>query len=127
MKKNLKVYRMEMGMFDFAVRLVVGDYHEAVKYCGRFFNERDFVEYDASINGGYVPRGKCFFKSGYVPVLWIPRVPKTPREHATFAHECTHAVFHLFEWASLPVSRDTEEAFCHALAHLINGFSGKMK
>ena len=68
---------------------------------------------------GYEPRGKVFYRRGYVPVLWIPRKPKTAREHATLAHESLHCVYHLFEWANLPMSRDTEEVAAHSMAHIM--------
>lgn len=64
-------------------------------------------------------RGKCFFRGGYVPIIWIPKKPRTAREHATLAHECLHVIFHLFEWANIPITRDTEEVMTHSMAYLI--------
>ena len=113
---NLKVVHVHMGIFDFEVIGVIGDYSKMSEYIQWKFEEKDF---DAdSWDMEYVPRGKCFFKQGYVPVIWIPRKPKTAREHATLAHESLHAVFHLFEWANLPLTRDTEEVMAHAMAHI---------
>lgn len=106
-----------MGMFDFAVVCIAGPWESVAEYIKWKF-ESDDLDIEAS-NIGYEARGKCFFKSGYVPVIWIPDKPKTPREYATLAHESIHAVMHLFDWAYLAVSVETEEVLTHATAHLV--------
>lgn len=106
-----------MGLFDFEVIVIVGNYDTACNFVSWKFEDKetDLRAFDME----YIPRGKCFFRRGYVPIVWIPHKPRTPREHATLAHECLHAIFHLFEWAGLPLTRDTEEVMTHAMAHLI--------
>lgn len=104
-------------MFDFDVIVLVGDYKTALSFVSWKFEDKD-TDLEA-FDMEYIPRGKCFFRRGYVPIIWIPRKPKTSREHATYAHECLHAVFHLIEWAGLPNTRDNEEVITHAMAHLI--------
>lgn len=115
--KGITENRVHMGAFDFSVIVIVGDYKTACAYTLWKLKDKEtnLEEYDMD----YEPRGKCFFRRGYIPIIWIPRKPKTHREHATFAHECLHAVFHLFEWASIPLTRDTEEVMTHSMAHLI--------
>lgn len=114
---KLKEYRLNMGLFDFDIIGVIGEYSKMSEYIAWKFEDKDF---DTELSDmGYVPRGKCYHRRGYVPVIWLPREPKTKRERATFAHEAVHALFHLFEWSSTPISRDTEEVFCHALAHIV--------
>lgn len=115
--KGIIENRVHMGVFDFEVVVVVGDYKTACSYALWKFEDKDTNLED--FDNGYEPRGKCFFRRGYVPVIWIPRKPKTKREHATYAHECLHAVFHLFEWANLSINRETEEVMTHSMAHLI--------
>lgn len=115
---GLKEYRLNMGVFDFDVAGVIGDYKKMGEYISWKFDDKDFNP--ELWDNGYEPRGKCFFRRGYVPIIWLPRIPQTPREKATFAHESLHAVFHLFEWASLPMSRDTEELVGHALGHIVS-------
>lgn len=112
-----------MGVFDFEVLIVLGDYKKTCKYVAWKFDdeETDLEAWDM----GYEPRGKCFFRRGYVPIIWLPKRPKTMREHATFAHEALHAVFHLFEWASLPITRDTEEVMTHSMAHIVSSLEDK--
>ena len=118
---GLKEKRVSMGLFDFEVICIVGNYKKSLEYVKWKFQDKEsnLEEFDME----YWPMGKCFFRRGYVPVIWIPRKPRTKREHATFAHECLHAVFHLFEWAGLPLTRDTEEVMTHSMAHLITNLS----
>lgn len=108
---------IHMGVFDFVVLFVTGDYKKVREYVHWRFenNELCLEEFDY----GFTPRGECFYKKGSVPIIWVPKKPRSAREHATLAHECLHAVFHLFEWADLPLTRDTEEVMTHAMAHLI--------
>lgn len=117
---GLTVVDVYMGTFDFTVRCMVGDYEAGMKYAAHVF-EVDFEYVVDGENFGYEARGKCYFRPGYVPIIWIPRRPHTAREHATLAHEIVHSVMHLFEWAHVPVNRDTEEVFAHAVGHIANG------
>lgn len=124
---GLKEVRTSMGMFDFDVICVVGEYFAATKFVARKFEDEFFLEIAEDSNKGYVPRGKCFYRTGYVPIIWLPGKPKSPREVATLAHECLHAVMHLFDWAAVPVTRDTEEVFAHAQAHLVTNILTKLR
>lgn len=110
---------VHMGIFDFSVIVLFGDYKTTLNYVAWKFHDKEGEVDINEANMNYAPRGECFFKRGYVPIIWIPKKPKTMREHATYAHECLHAIFHLFEWAGIPVTRDTEEVMTHAMAHLI--------
>ena len=121
MKFGLKEIRIEMGMFDFSVLCIVGHRKNVDKYIRWKYNDPNFD------SGEHNQRGFCFARKGYVPVIWIPRKPKTPREYATLAHECIHAVWDLFVWADMPISRDTEEVMTHATAHLITTILNKLK
>ena len=51
--------RVEMGIFDFSVIVVVGDYKTTCAFVNWKFEDKiDLEEYDMN----YIPRGKCFFK-----------------------------------------------------------------
>ena len=113
---GLNEIRVHMGLFDFTVVCVIGNKKKADEYVAWKFDDKELPNFDQ----GYETIGRCYFKRGYVPVIWIPRKPKTTREHATLAHECLHAVFHLFDWVGLRVTRDTEEVMTHSMAHLID-------
>jgi hypothetical protein len=77
------------------------------------------------LDGG---RGFYFFRDGYVPIIWIPRRPRTAREHATLAHEAFHAVsITLRRWAAIELTNDTEEVFCHSLGHVIATVLAELK
>lgn len=115
---GLTEFYVHMGMFDFALYCIVGDYESALKYVAWKFEDEALNPDEAT--RGYVPRGQCLFRVGYTPVIWIPSVPGTPREHATLAHESIHAVMHLLDWAAIPVTTDTEEVLTHATAHVVN-------
>ena len=114
-KLGLKEVCVHMGLFDYKVNFVIGDYKKLNEYVSWKFDYKNFMENESSC----APRGMCCFRTGYCPIIWIPRKPKTAREHATLAHECLHAVFHLFEWVGLPVTRNTEEVMTHSMSHLI--------
>lgn len=118
MKHGFKEIRIEMGVFDFTVICIIGDYAKIDKYIQWKFEDKDFkTEY---WDKGYGCRGKVLYRPGFVPVLWIPRKPRGAREHATLAHEALHCVYHLFEWANIPMTKDTEEVVTHSMAHIIN-------
>lgn len=116
---GLEEITIPMGIFEFAVVAVRGDYSKMDEYIKWKFDDKDIdIE---SWNGGYAPRGQVFFRRGYAPVLWIPRRPKTAREYATLAHEAIHCAYHLFRWVNMPLTSDTEEVVAHATAHIVNG------
>ena len=121
---NLKEVYIHMGIFDFSIYCIVGEYEHALKYAAWKFEDE---EPDAEeVCRGYAPRGQCLFRKGYTPVIWIPSVPSTPREYATLAHESIHAVMHMLDWAAVPVTVDTEEVLTHSTAHLVNGILTKL-
>lgn len=122
---GLQVLDTHMGLFDFSVRCVIGDPDKAKEYVAHIFKEK----YDEVADGhrGYEARGITYFKTGYVPIVWLPKYPETPREYATLSHEVIHAIYHLFEWAAVPMSRDTEETFAHSVAHVLNNVLDKME
>lgn len=114
MKYGLKEIRISMGVFDFDVICVVGDLKKLEKYVCWKHEQNNF-----EVESKYGTRGLCIHKVGWVPIIWIPKKPKTPREHATLAHECIHAVYCLFDWANLRANSETEEVMTHSTAHLI--------
>ena len=113
---GLREVRIHMGMFDFTVLVITGDYEKALRFVAWKFEEEDLNHID---NYGYEARGKTFMRGGYVPVIWIPRRPVTAQEHGTLAHEAVHAVKFMFQWAG--VSTDEDEVFGHAVGHIVAG------
>lgn len=109
-----------MGTFDFKIRIVIGKYENAGKYAEHIYEleKGDSMLYGDDISSP--PLGRCFHRDGYIPIIWLPKKPRTPREFATLSHEVLHAVLHIFRWACIPLTEDTEEVLCHALAHVLN-------
>lgn len=115
-KFGFKIKNIEMGIFDYTVCAIIGNYKNIKAFINWKFEEDWF---NKKYNNDYSPRGQVLHKNGYVPILWIPKLPKTAREHATLAHEALHCVYHLFDWANIPMSRDTEEIVTHSMSHII--------
>jgi hypothetical protein len=114
--KRLKIFDIHMGCFDCTVRVVVGDFDLAERYVYWLYDKDPPPEQN---QGGV--RGRFYSHQDRIPVIWIPRRPRTPREHATVAHEALHATWWVMhQWAGMPFSDDTEETFTHALGHLVN-------
>jgi len=67
MKYGFKEKRIHMGVFDFSVISIIGDYKKTEKYIRWKFDDKDFSS--AKWDMEYEPRGKVFFRQGYVPVL----------------------------------------------------------
>jgi len=120
---NLQVFDVHMGMFDYGVRFCIGEYKKAVEYVAWVYK----IDKEDLFKPIHEPRGTCFNRPGYVPIIWVEKKPETPREIATLAHECIHAISYMFDWANMPFCNETEEAFCHATAHIMNVALGKIK
>lgn len=113
-----------MGLYDFTIRCVIGDHDKTIEYVAYVFE--DDIETMPDTSRGFDERGVCYYRPGYVPIMWIPRYPETPREYGTLMHETIHAINHLFEWAATPLSRDTEETFAHAAGHVITNILDRL-
>jgi hypothetical protein len=115
---KLKEIEIYMGLFDFNITCVIGDFDQTLKYVAWKFEDEELDGNE--INKGYEPRGKCFMRRGYVPIMWLPKRPTKPRELATLAHEAIHAALFMFDWASVPQGADTEEVLGHTVGHIVN-------
>lgn len=117
---GLTIFRVYMGLFDYHVHVAIGPQAVAVQYV-QWYHKGMLVDRDGVVGADDQRRGFCAYHAPYCPVIWLPRRPRTAREHATLAHECLHAVGHIARWAAIDHSTATEEVFCHALGHLVNG------
>lgn len=118
---GLKEVRVDMGLFDFTVVCIVGDRANVQRFIRWKFDDMEFE--NKAIN----PLGSCYYHPGYVPIIWIPRRPRSAREYGTLAHECVHAMERLMEWASIPPTEDTEEIVCHGVGHLMTEILNQLK
>lgn len=114
---GLREIRVHFGAFDFVAICIFGEYAGAQKYASCKFDLDPGTLWESDEQRAFKPLGRVFYRGGYVPILWMPSPPRTPREHGTLAHEMLHVVGHLIDWAAIPRTTETEEVFCHALSH----------
>lgn len=106
---------IHFGTFDYTVHVIVGPGKNVVKYI-RW--KLDDPECDWKYSG---QRGAFFSRRGWVPVVWIPRQPRTAREYGTLAHEMLHAVRSMLQdHIGIKHNYDTDEAYCYALGHAVS-------
>lgn len=110
--KGLQRLTIHLGVFDYDIKVIIGPEGLAHQFA-EWFTKKDIEPIEGRL-------GFCLFCEPYLPIVWIPRRPRTPREHATLAHECLHAVGHVTRWAAIQHSKETEEVFCHALGYLVD-------
>lgn len=109
-KLGLKEITVHFGAFDYDLICVVGPHKHVSKYVAGKNEQADF-SFDPTQY-----RGALFHRAGYVPIIWLPRKPRTAVEHGALAHEVLHAVrIMLVDWAGMTLNEATDEAFCHAL------------
>lgn len=111
---GLQEVKVNFGIFDNSMICIAGPRERVVEYVRWKCEDPDFDRDMSNV------RGRFFQREGYVPIIWIPRKPRTPREHGTLAHEVLHVLAATFtDWASVPFTKDTEEVFCHALGSTV--------
>lgn len=120
-KPGLKSYDFHMGMFDYTVRLVIGDHKKCIELMNWFH------EGDAWYDDGHEPKGQLFHHQTKCPVMWLPRVPRTIGEQATLAHESAHAVTRLFMWAGIPHDTSTDEVYAHGVSFLYESIRKRLR
>lgn len=113
---GLKEVRVHFGTFDYTMNVIVGPGRHIRKYLDWKFEANDHPPFDHT-----KVRALCFLRPGYAAVVWIPKKPTKPCEIASLAHEILHVLRHmLVDWAGIPLTRDTDEAFCHAMSFALN-------
>ena len=72
--------------------------------------EHDFVE----------PAGLTLMRTGYNPIIWLPRKPRSPIEHGALAHEAAHATrFILVSQLGIPINAGNDEIYCHCIGWIV--------
>lgn len=117
-KPKIQEIDIAMGMFDFTVVFLTGDYKTAIKRIGKIHDRK--IEPDER-----APRGCCIWKDGYHPVVWLPRRPRTHEDYSVLAHECIHAVSKMFRWCGMDMNPETEEVLTHGVGHLVKTYLDK--
>jgi len=109
---GLDVVRVHFGMFDFAMVAVFGKREAAQKFIRWKLDWNDFELPDTL--GYFAAHGDR------VPCIWMPRRPRTPREHGTLSHEIMHVVGHMFvTHFGMPLAAESSEAYSHAIGYAV--------
>lgn len=116
---NLQAYDISMGIFDFKVRVIIGEYQNALKYIAwmQKIDDPDSIRADFIV--GKEPHGETFRGNDWIPVIWLPVYPTTPKQISTLSHESVHAMVAVYRWLNMPINYDTEEMLCHGMAHIV--------
>lgn len=112
MSDNLIDFRMTGGSYEHDVHIVVtSDIKEA----------RKIIEKDCEfklVENAFGVRAFCLSEKGHVPVIWLPKPPRTVDDLSTFGHEVFHLTCTLMSWAGIPLSSSSEEAYTHQFKYL---------
>ena len=101
---------VNFGTFDFGFTCIVGKRSGVEAYGLWYFG-------DHLPDDGQDTRG-MYWSFGNRTLIWIPRKPTTPEMIGALAHEVTHVIRAMFvTWAGLPLTRDTDEAYAHAMGY----------
>lgn len=102
-----------LELYDFEMHVVVGPWKGLEGYARWHFDSTQLELQDCCYHALHL----C--KRGYPSLVWMPRRPRTAAELSTLSHEILHVVRRLFEWIEIPLNKDTDEAYCYALGHLV--------
>lgn len=111
----LKEIKVEWDTFNFKVWCVIGSHRCLPAYVMKR-HRRIYRGNDADDTGCYFPSRP---KSG--AILWLSKVPRTPKEHGYLAHEIGHAVIDMFASRNISIDSANDETFCYAIAHGVTG------
>jgi len=112
MKKDLIIFRVGLDYFHYGVTFVFGEFVDTKKFLEKKFGK--------PLSGGYENNnGLVFFEDGYFPVVWLPKLPETNWEISVLAHECCHAIHHLFQYVAIDLKQESGEVFAHGVGFLI--------
>lgn len=118
---GLTLAAIYLGVYDYTFWLAVGPFDQVKRFVAWKNADTQVQRHPANV------RGCIFRKPNFTPVLWIPKLPRTAREHGTLAHEAFHLTYEVASWASIPLGDDSEEAYAHLLGALVTGILVKIR
>lgn len=121
-EKPFQNFHIHCGVYDYGINVIVS---EDATRCAEYVNRK--FEIFHITGDDFDCLGKVFSKRGMCPILWMPRVPSSPKEQGTLSHECLHIVFEIMSWAGIPYSTSSEEAYTHLLKYLYTSFFDNVK
>ena len=120
-KFGLVILTVHFGVFSHELMVALGAAESFEKFARWEYDDPDYV-------GPEHARGSFSHRDGRIPVIWLPRYPRTPDDHGTMTHEVFHAVSHILrDWAQMENNMHTEEAFAHAMGFCVTEILSKMK
>jgi len=114
-KKGLRFIRIELGVYDTWVNAVIGPRKNLQGFVRWNYDRPSFAEKDDR----HHQLGLCLKLSGYAPLIWIPKKPRTRKDLGVLVHECTHAALYVAEWIGEPVNPDQSETLAHTISWLM--------
>ena len=99
------------AVFPFEIDVVIGPFAGYLCYVREKYRCED--------SDAEEPRGRCIQPHNAPPVIWLPKVPATPAEFGTLAHEAYHATVNFMEYTGIPMTRDTEEVAAHVVGTIV--------
>jgi hypothetical protein len=120
-QKNI-IFTLSGGTFDQNSKVIItNDTLLALKYVREQGHDTTITKAD------FESRGICFFFEDYSPIMWLPSIPVTPEETAIANHELMHLTVNIMNWAGVPLTEESEEAYAYELQYLSNQFYQKIK
>jgi hypothetical protein len=101
---------VDYAMFDYEFECIIGPKENVGKYVAYHLGEEHWGNPSCE-------RGMTYVKTGYAPIVWFPRFPRTTDEHGTLAHEVGHAVLEMLKHVGMPINVEAGETFCYALGY----------
>ena len=124
--KNEKpiIFQIDAGTYDYAINVIItDDFDYTAEFVNHKFEYKDRKITQANFD---MRKGICFFRDGYCPIIWLPRIPDKAVDLATLSHEIFHAVCHCMSWAGMYLNDSSEEAYCHLIGHITRKFWNKI-
>jgi hypothetical protein len=122
-------HRIHLTTYNYALWLVVGDPKRTLALMRNVWELTPATDDLPSPESFARCRGRCCSRGpDHCVFLWFPRVPRTPREIATVAHEALHAVGHILDqWACVKYDSNNDEPYTHLLACIVAESLARMR
>lgn len=108
----MKVIRkdIKVDVFNCGVSIVICSREDAPDYFKRLNCGIEYKESGA--------QGVTFTPGGFLPIIWLPKVPKKIEELATLSHECIHATHAILEDRGIDWTAQNDEVVAYTQAYL---------
>jgi len=116
------MFNMTAAVYDTDVYVIISeDTLQALMFLRSFLQDTSLVTKDLDV------KGVVFSNPGHPPVMWIPKIPRTPEEMGVVAHEMFHLVACIMDYVNIPLDDSSEEAYAYMYSHLNEQFWTKIE